>query len=161
MKSPTRQLVHLIAVLFMLMVLLAATILDAVAQTESTSDLAISIYSAPPKHAKACDTFDATYTITNFGPDDASNVSVLINIPDQFETINLTGVPVNLAVGQSATVTVTVKVVAFGFGESRTAWVRATTGSDIYPDISIDPNSANNEVYTPVKLISKPAAGCP
>jgi uncharacterized protein DUF11 len=144
-----------------LVTLFGITTLPVAAQQLSTSDLAISIVSAPPKHAKACDTFEATYTITNLGPDNAANVSVFINIPDQFQTINVLGVPVNLAVGESATVTAVIKVVAFVPGESREAWVRAIVTSDVYPDVSIDLNPDNNEVFTAVKLISKQVASCP
>jgi len=160
MKLATHHFTSTLVVIFILIVLFGITILPAAAQQEFTSDLAISIVSAPPKHTKACDTFEASYNITNLGPDDAANVNVFINVPDQFQPLNIQGIPTNLAVGESATVTVTIKVVAFGFGESRVAWVRATAGSDIYPDVNIDPNLNNNEVFTPVKLISKPAASC-
>jgi hypothetical protein len=124
------------------------------------SDLAISLVSIP-KHAKACSTFNAVYTITNDGPDEASGVYVQIYIPDPFEVINMEDVPDELAAGESATVTVTIKVVAFVPGESRSAWVRAGVFSDVYPDISVDPNPDNDSVFTPVRLISKPVLSCP
>ena len=124
------------------------------------SDLAIRRVSGPPKHAKACDVFGVTYTITNLGPDDLDNVNVLINVPDAFSVIHLQGVPVDLAVGHSATVKATIKVVAFVPGESRQAWVRAAVGSDDFGNTVIDPNSKNNEVFSAVKLISKPVRTC-
>ena len=161
MQFPIHYFARTTVVIFTLVALFGMNILPAAAQQEFTSDLAISIVSAPPKHAKACNTFEATYTITNIGPDDAAGVSVQINIPDQFEVINLLGVPNYLAAGDSATFTAVIKIVAFGIGESRVAWVRAIVGSDIYPDVSLDPNLNNNEVFTAVKLISKPAPSCP
>jgi hypothetical protein len=161
MQSLTRHFTRAAFVIFVLVALFGITILPAAAQQEFTSDLAISLVSAPPKHAKACDTFEATYSITSLGPDNAVNVSVFLNVPDQFQVINVSGMPVNLAVGERATVTAVIKVVAFVPGESREAWVRATVGSDIYPDVSVDPNPANNEVFKAVKLISKQVLTCP
>ncbi len=126
----------------------------------STSDLAIQLVSAP-QHAKACQIVTATFTITNLGPDEATGVYVQTSIPDQFGDVALLGVPDSLAVGQTATITAILKVVAFVPGESRSAWIGAHVWSDPYPNISIDPNPANNEVSTPVKMISKPVLTCP
>lgn len=128
-------------------------------EVTSYSDLAISLVSIP-KHAKACSTFNAVYTITNYGPDEVSGVYVQIYIPDPFEVINMEGVPDELAVGESATVSVTIKVVAFVPGESRSAWVGADIFSDVYPEISVDPNPDNDSMFTPVRLISKPVLSC-
>jgi hypothetical protein len=161
MQSLTHHFTRTTLAIFALMTLFGITILPAAAQQEFTSDLEIRLVSAPPKHAKACDAFEATYAITNLGPDNAVNVSVFFNVPDQFEVINVSGVPVNLTVGEQATVTAVIKVVAFVPGESREAWVRADVTSDVYPDVSIDPNLDNNEIFKAVKLISKPILTCP
>lgn len=126
----------------------------------SYSDLAISLVSIP-KHAKACSTFNVVYTITNYGPDDASGVYVQMYIPDPFSVIGMEGVPDELAVGESATVTATIQVVAFVPGESRSAWVGAGVFSDAYPNVSIDPNPDNDSVFTSMRLISKPVLTCP
>ncbi len=126
----------------------------------STSDLAIQLVSAP-RHAKACEIVTATFIIMNLGPDEATSVYVQTSIPDQFGDVALLGVPDSLAVGQTATITAILKVVAFVPGESRSAWIGAHVSSDPYPNISIDPNPANNEVSTPVKMISKPVLTCP
>ncbi len=160
MRLPIHHFARATVAILVLVALFGMNILPTAAQQEFTSDLAISLVSAPPKHAKACDTFEATYTITNLGPDDAANVNVFINVPDQFSVINIPSVPVNLAVRESATVTAVIKVVAFVPGESRAAWVRASVGSDVYPDVSFDPNPDNNEVFSAVKLISKQVMSC-
>jgi hypothetical protein len=161
MRTLTRHFLRSTLAIVAPVALVGASGLPAVAQVVSTSDLSISIVSAPPRHAKACETFDATYAITNLGPDDATGTYVQINIPDQFEVVDLLGVPASLAVGESATVDVVVKVVAFVPGESRTAWVSARVASDPYPDVSIDPDPSNDSVTSPVKLISKQVVSCP
>jgi hypothetical protein len=130
------------------------------AETTSTSDLAIQLVSAP-QHAKACQIVTATFIIKNLGPDKATSLYVQMLIPDQFGDIALLGVPDSLAVGQSATITAVLKVVAFVPGESRSAWIGAYVVSDPFPNISIDPNSANSEFSTPVRMISKPVDICP
>ena len=161
MRFPIHYFARTAVVLLTLAALLGVTSLPAAAQEESTSDLEISLVSDPPRHAKACDTFEVTYAIGNPGPQDAVNVSVLINVPDPLEVIDVQGVPVDLAAGENSTVTAVIKVVAFVPGESRGAWIRAVVSSDVYPDVSLDPNPDNNEVFTALKLISKPVISCP
>ena len=128
--------------------------------TTSTSDLAIKLIRAP-KHARACQVVKAIFKITNLGPDPATGLYFQTAIPDQFGDIALLGVPDRLAVGQIVKVTAILKVVAFVPGESRSAWIGAFVASDPYPDISIDPNPANNEASQPVALVGDPIERCP
>ena len=150
----------IIAIFITLLALLLTIIQPAAAQEVSTSDLVIQLVSAP-KHAKACETFDVIYTITNLGPDKAVKVNLGIGIPDPFETMQVQGVPVSLAAGESVTVTATLKVTAFVPGESRNWWITGSAWSDVYPDISIDPNPDNNQTTGTIKLISKREITCP
>ena len=106
-----------------------------------TYTLATRLVSAP-KHAKACQTFNVTYSITNLGPDPVTNLDLQFNVPDQFSVISVIGSPINLAVRQSTNVTAVVKVVAFVPGESRAAWVIL------------------DNVTTPIKLIGKQVLTC-
>ena len=110
----------------------------AAAQEETSSGVMISLVSIP-KHVKACQTFAAVYTITNHGPDPVSG-GIWVNIPDAFDVIAITGVPQILTVGETATVTVYVKVTLFVPGEMRYAWV--TVG-------------ANNTITSEMKIIGK------
>jgi hypothetical protein len=131
-----------------------------VAADTSTSDLAIQLVSAP-RTAKACQVFEAKFRITNLGPDDASGLFVNTSVPDQLGTLDLLGVPESLASGESVTVTAVVKVVAFGPNDTRNAWIGAGVSSDPYPDTSLDPNPANNNVSRSLKLVGKPKGVCP
>ena len=126
----------------------------------TTSDLAIRLLWAP-RHAKACETFKVIYLISNRGPDPASNVNVQIGIPDPFSVVKVVGAPVNLAARKSEIVIVTLKVVAFVPGEGRNWWITGSVSSDPYPNISIDPKPANNEVTKPIKLLGKHVQVCP
>ena len=134
--------------------------------TGPVSDLKVTRISGPKK-AHACQTFKETYRITNLGPDPATRVTVGIGGGDQFEGVSLNGVPgnltapFNLAVGQTMTIVAYFKVVAFGFGESRDGFIGATIGSDIYPDVAIDPNPNNNVAGTSIWLVGPPSDGCP
>jgi hypothetical protein len=121
----------------------------AVAQEATTSDLVLSLVSIP-KHVKACQTFEAVYTVTNLGPDIAYNLSAGAGIPDAFDIVDIVGLPESLAVGESATFTVMVKVTLFVRGEMRLAWVYATANS-----AGIDPNPDNNTISTEMKIIGK------
>ena len=121
----------------------------AVAQEATTSDLVLSLVSIP-KHVKACQTFEAVYTVTNLGPDTAYNLSAGAGIPDVFDIVDIVGLPESLAVGESATFTVMVKVTLFVPGEMRLAWVNATANST-----GVDPNPDNNTIRTEMKIIGK------
>ena len=123
-----------------LLAFLGMTTPPAVAQEAYT--VATRLVSAP-KHAKACQTFKVTYSITNLGPGAVSNLDLLFNVPDQFSVISVLGSPVNLAAGQRTYITAVIKVVAFVPGESRAAWVLL------------------NDVTTPIKLIGKQVLTCP
>ena len=128
--------------------------------TITTSDLAVSIVYIP-KHAKACQTFTVTFRVTNLGPDPASQVYAGTGFTDQFDSVDIHRVPLYLAVGETVTITESVKVTAFVPGESREGWVSAGATSDAWPDTSIDPNLDNNYPGQNVRLISKPVMTCP
>jgi Domain of unknown function DUF11 len=125
----------------------------------STSDLAIELISAP-RHAKACQVFEASFKITNLGPDAASGLFVNTSIPDQLGTLSLLGVPSTLAAGESVIVTAVVQVVSFGPNDTRSAWVGAGVSADPYPNTSIDPNWENNNTSRSLKLVGKPNPLC-
>ena len=125
-----------------------------------TSDLAVRLVSAP-KTAKSCQVFEAKFRITNHGPDAASGIFVNISTPDQLGTLDLTGVPATLAPGESVTITAVIKVVAFGPGDSRNAWVGAGVSADAYPDGNVDSNWENNNISRALKLVGKPRGVCP
>jgi hypothetical protein len=126
----------------------------------SVHDLAIELVFAPER-AKACDTFTVSYTITNYGPDPATDVYVGFNVPDPLEVKNIMGSPVNLATGQRATVTAIIKVVAFVPTESRRWWITASVSPGEYPDSGIDPLTANNTVTSSIRLIGRRMVTCP
>ena len=150
----------LVAVLVTALAISLAPVRMAYADT-STSDLAISLISAP-KHVKACEIFEVTYRITNLGPDDATGIFVLDFTPDQLGTFDILGVPDSLAVGESATVIAIVKVVSFGPDDPRKVRIGAGVFAEPFPDTSIDPNLENNTVNQPLKLIGRPIpAPCP
>ena len=126
----------------------------------SISDLGIGLLSAP-RHARACQTFEATFRITNHGPDPATGLFVGISIPDALGWLDLQGAPASLAVGETATVTATIQVVAFVPGTSREAWIGAGISSDPYPNTSTDPDWSNNNAGQSLKLLGKQRqAGC-
>jgi hypothetical protein len=152
-----RSVVAILAVL----VTLGMTTPPASAQTTSTSDLSIKIISGPPSHLRACQTFKVVYRVTNYGPDRATNVSIWTNTPDPVDRMKVSKASFNLAKGKSKTVTVTYKVVAYVPGESSTGWVTAGAISDVYPNISIDPKSSNDQVTRTVKYVGKQVTSCP
>ncbi|HEY3312597.1 MAG TPA: hypothetical protein VGK00_13230 [Anaerolineales bacterium] len=159
MRSSFHQ-VRLVIVLLAVAAGLALAVSFAAAQGTTASDLEIKLVSIP-KHAKACETFEAVYTITNLGPQDVTNVNLWMSIPDPLGTLEIQGTPANLAVGESVTVKAIVKVVAFVPGESRYWWINGFVRSDAYPDINVDPNPTNDEAPGTIKLISKHATLCP
>lgn len=128
--------------------------------TTTTSDLAVSIVSIP-KHVKACQTFEATFTVTNLGPDPATHLNMIVMLPDPFSLVGLLRAPDSLAVGETATFYAAIKVVAFVPGEPRVTWIGIDAVSDRYPDISVDPNLENNGLFSEIKMISKPVLVCP
>ena len=131
------------------------------AQEATTSDLALSLVSIP-KHAKACQTFEGIYTVTNLGPDAVHHLSAGAGIPDAYDIVDVVGLPESLAVGESATFTILIKVTAFVPGETRHAWVRAGVISEYYLEPSVDPNPDNNIIYTEMKLIgNRSTEWCP
>jgi hypothetical protein len=124
-----------------LLAILGMTTPPVVAQEETYSLKTILV--SAPKHAKACEIFKVTYSITNLGPGNVVNLDIQFGVPDQFSVVGVVGTPVNLSVGQRTNVTATIKVVAFVPGESRAAWVML------------------NNVTTPIKLIGKRVLTCP
>ena len=123
----------------------------------SASDLVVTLVSIP-KHVKACDIFEAVYTVTNLGPDTAYDLYYYAGIPDAFDVLGVMRARDFLAAGETATFSMVIKVVAFMPGERRDAWVNTVVTSEPYPDTSIDPNPENNSAYSPVKIISKPVS---
>ncbi len=124
------------------------------------SDLKVRIVSMP-KHVRACQTFKATFSVKNLGPDPASHLYMLVMLPDPFEVVALRGAPKSLKVGQTVTFSAVIKVVAFVPGEPRKTWIGINTISDPYPNISIDPNPENNPVFRNIRMISNPVLVCP
>jgi hypothetical protein len=123
----------------------------------STSDLIVTLVSIP-KDVRDCEVFEATYTVTNLGPDPATGLFVSVSIPDAFDYTDILGAPNSLAVGETATFTVIFQVVDFGHsykvqGNYRKLWAAVTVISDPYPDISLDPNPENNRVESQIKII--------
>lgn len=121
--------------------------------TTPVSDLTISVISVP-KHGKACETFEATYAVTNLGPDPITNVDIGINVPDQMEFLETQGAPSSLAVGETAIITATIEVLYVD--RDRKGWVDASVFSSV---IRIDPNLENNRVSSPFRLIG-PKKAC-
>jgi hypothetical protein len=161
-KQTLPQSLHLlfIAAMIAMLIMSMAPAQAAHAQETSTSDLAVTLVSLP-KHVKACDVFEAVYAVTNLGPDSAYNIEALIHIPDAYQDIATVGLPASLDVGKTATFTVVIWVGGFVPGELRSAWAGVTVYSNIYPDVSMDPNLENNEVRTPMKIIGKHVDSCP
>ena len=126
----------------------------------TTSDLKVRIISMP-KEVKACQTFRATFSVRNLGPDPASHLYIMVRLPDPFELIELQGAPESLRVGQAVIFSAVIKVVAFVPGEPRKTWLGIDAMSDPYPNISIDPNSENNPVFKNIRMVSKPRLACP
>ncbi|MGE5775990.1 MAG: hypothetical protein ACM33V_07205 [Chloroflexota bacterium] len=126
----------------------------------TTSDLKVRIVSIP-RRVKACQTFKATFSVKNLGPDPASNLYVMVRLPDPFELVVLNGAPTSLKVGQSVTFSALVKVVAFVPGEPRRTWIGVEAMSDPYPNISIDPNLENNPIFRNIRMVADPVERCP
>lgn len=160
-----RSVVKTLQMLFITVLVVISTIGMAPAKTApalmtSTSDLKVRILSMP-KRVKACQTFKARFSVKNLGPDPATNLYMLVMLPDPLEVVRLQGAPMSLRVGQTVTFSATIKVVAFVPGESRDAWIGIDAMSDPYPDVSIDPNSENNPVVKNLRIVSDPVEVCP
>ena len=162
-----RSIVKSLHLLFIAVLVAALVISAAPAQTvdadgiTTTSDLKVRIVSMP-KEVKACQTFRVRFSVKNLGPDAASNLYVMVRLPDPFELVALQGAPTSLRMGQTVTFSASIKVVAFVPGEPRRTWLGIDAMSDPYPDISIDPNSENNPVFKNIRLVGKPrATACP
>lgn len=130
------------------------------AQQTYTSDLGVTIVSIP-KHVKACQTFEGTFTVTNYGPDPVPNLNIMVMLPDPFSLVGLQGAPDSLAVGETVTFSAAIKVVAFVPGEPRLTWIGIDATSERYPDISVDPNLENNGAFQGIKMIGKHVMTCP
>jgi hypothetical protein len=159
-------LVKSLHVLFIAVLIAVLTVSVAPAQTvradgiTTTSDIKVRIVSMP-KRVRACQTFKATFSVKNLGPDPASHLYIMVMLPDPFEVVVLKGAPTSLKVGQTVTFSADIKVVAFVPGEPRQAWIGINAMSDPYPDISIDPNPDNNPVTRNIRLVSDPVEACP
>ena len=149
-----------IVILIATLVISMAPAQAAHAQTTTTSDLAVSLISIP-KHAKACQTLEATYTVTNLGPDPAAHLYLQVSIPDAYEEMDIVGLPESLAVGETATVSAVIKVLLFEPGEIRSAWVGVTLLSSSALEPSIDPDVDNSTTRTPMRIIGKHVSRCP
>lgn len=125
-----------------------------------TSDVAVKLVSAP-RSARACQVFKAKFRVTNYGPDEAGGLYMTVHLPDQLGYLDILDMPESLASGESTLVTVIIKVVAYTPGSSSSAWVGAGVNASPYPDTSIDPNPANNDVDRPLRLIGRRAISCP
>jgi hypothetical protein len=161
MRSLSYRVARSVVAILAVLVTLGMTTPPASAQTTSTSDLSIKIISGPPSHVRACQTFKVVYKVTNHGPDLATNVNIWSNTPDPVDRMKISKNSFTLAKGKSKTVTATYKVVAYVPGESSTGWVTAGVVSDVYPNISIDPNPANDQVTRTLKYVGKQVTSCP
>ena len=124
------------------------------AQEPASSDLVLNLVSIP-KHVKACQLFEAVYTVTNFGPDTAYYLSAGAGIPDAYDFAEIVGLPESLAVGESATFKVVIKVTGFVPGELRLAWVNTSVSAGSFLEPNIDPTPDNNSIDTEMKIIGK------
>jgi hypothetical protein len=157
-KNARLLVIALLVVIFTIGMAPARTVHSDVVTTRS--DLAVKVLSSPHS-ARACQTFKATFSVTNRGPDPATHLYVNTWLPDQLGLISLVGAPESLAVGQTVKFSARIKVVAFVPGETREAWVGAYAMSDPYPNVSLDPNSDNDWVSKPLKLTGKRVMLCP
>jgi hypothetical protein len=154
---------HLLFIVSLVIMLIASMVPIQAVQADgitTISDLKVRVVSRP-NSVKACQTFKATFSVKNLGPDPASNLYVMIRLPDPFEVVSMQGAPTALKVGQTVTFSALIKVVAFVPGEPRLTWIGIDAMSDPYPDISLDPNLDNNPVFRNIRLGGDPVEGCP
>lgn len=143
----------LIAVLAISMVPVQA----AQAQDTTTSDLVVRLVSVP-RHAKACEVFAVTFTVTNLGPDPVDFLNVSLVISDHFDIVSILPAPESLGIGETATITAEIKVTAFVPGETRTGRLLASATSESVT--SIDPNPEDNFASGTIRLIARPVPSC-
>lgn len=143
-----------VAILIAMLMMSLVPMQLAQAQEPGSSDLVLKLVSIP-KHVKACQLFEAIYTVTNFGPDTAYYLSAWAGLPDAFDFAEIVGLPESLAVGESATFKVVIKVTGFVPGEIRHAWVITTVSAGSFLEPNIDPNPENNSINTEMKIIGK------
>lgn len=120
------------------------------------SDLAVNLVSVP-KNSKACEVFQAIFTVTNLGPDPATNIGMVVHIPDAYHDIAVLGAPYSLAVGETATFSAVIWVGSYIPGETNRAWVGVTVST---PAAIVDPNLENNTIFSDMKIVSKPVKNC-
>ena len=145
----------LIAVLVAVLTISMTLIQTGRAQT-TTSDLVVRLVSVP-KHAKACEVFKVTFTVTNLGPDPADDIFVSLVISDHFDIVGILEAPESLDVGETATITAFIKVTAFVPGETRTGRLLASATP---AEFSSDPNPEDNFAGATVRLISRRVMSC-
>jgi hypothetical protein len=130
------------------------------------SDLRVTRVSGA-RRARACEVFQEIYRIKNLGPDAAHNVILAIGLTDQFDVLRIQSIPgrqpppFTLARGQSMLIRAVIKVTAFVPMESRDGRVSAHVFTDVWPNIAIDPNEANDYYFGSVRLVSRPRTSCP
>ena len=146
----------LIAILIAVLTISMLPVQTARAQTSTTSDLVVRLVSVP-KHAKACEVFPVTFTVTNLGPDPADDIFVSLVLSDHFDLVGMLDAPESLGVGETATITAFVKVTAFVPGETRTGRLLASATS---AEFNSDPNPEDNFAAATVRLISRRVMSC-
>jgi hypothetical protein len=125
----------------------------------STSDLVVSLVSIP-KHVKGCEVFEVFYKVTNLGPDPAYHVYYWLSLTDEYDPVGIQRAPDALNVGDTVIFSAVVKVTGY-VAKPSTAGVGVIVGWDSSdPYRGYDPNPANNEVFTTMKLISQPVMNC-
>src|SRR5512142_3089460 len=138
---------------------------SAISATVPVSDLSVT-RKRGAKSATACHEFFEIYTIKNNGPDTAERVVLGIGITDQFDQVSVKSFPggesgpFTLKPGESIDIKAVIKVTAFVPGESREGRVSARVFMDSYPNITIDPNSANDYTESLVYLRGRQVMTC-
>ena len=133
------------------------------ASAQGTADLAIT-KSADRTHVRVGQQITYTITVTNQGPDVATDVVWGDAVPDELNLVSFTCSPGNpsgarpfcvvatLANGASATETLVAELTPLGRGEDR----RVGNTSFIVSSSQTDPNSSNDQDSLSVKIIGGP-----
>jgi hypothetical protein len=160
-KHNLRKALHLLinAALIAVLTISLVPTQTARAQETSTSDLAVTIVSIP-KRVRACEVFEAIFTVTNLGPDPATHLNMIVMLPDPFSLFGLLRAPDSLAVGETVKFSAAIKVTAFVPGEPRLTWIGIDAVSDPYPNVSVDPNAENNGIFKNIRMTGKPVMDC-